>query len=157
MSPIVIGGSGASGSNAGAEVDYAQITAGVNITANTVGTANTVVTGAAVAYDGSTAVIVEFFAPRVDMAPSTTPHLYLALFEDGTQIGVLADVTDNVATAYSWPVRMARRMTPTVGTHTYSIRGYHNTGAFTSVVQCGSGGAASGNLFPAFLRITRVA
>lgn len=140
----------------GAELDYVEITASVNITASTVAGANTLITGNAVAFGGVASVIAEYFTPMVQLDPTTTFRLYIALFEDGTQIGVLSEMANTVNLSMSWPQRTELRFTPTAGSHTYSVRGYHNAAGHTSVFGAGTGGVGSGVRMPAFLRLTQV-
>lgn len=140
----------------GFEYDYAEIQASVSPTATTEGTANTVVTGNAVTYDGSTKVLIEFYAetirPRTD---GTAGSIMIYLYQDGTSIGRfgLAHKSDAVAANWGVPCRIARRMTPSNGSHTYSIRAAVSGG--TGLISASTGGL--GAAMPAFLRITKVA
>jgi hypothetical protein len=169
------------------ELDYAQITSSVYPTATTEASSTPIVTGNAVTYDGSTPVLVEFFAPccrsdstialtvtatvTVGSSPigvAITPDgayayvtnygsnnvsviaayglLVLNLFDGSSAVGRLGLVMSTQA-----PVRVACRITPAAGSHTYSIRGQVNAG--TGVVSCGPGGP--GQEMPAYLRISR--
>ena len=56
------GGAATANSWASRELDYVQFTSPITVSATTEAGANTCVTGSSVAYDGSTIVIVEFFA-----------------------------------------------------------------------------------------------
>lgn len=136
----------------GYEFDYVEFTSGVNITATTEGTANTVVTGSAVAYDGSTAVLIEFETSYFQAVVADNGRLWL--YDGASSIGQVAVVTNPHATnVLRVPVRVSRRLTPSAATHTYSIRG--STGSGTAVVNAGAGG--NGNSMPGYIRIIRAA
>lgn len=137
------------GSAAGtSELDYVQFTGSVSPTATTEGTANTVVTGNSVTYDGATPVIIEFYAPN--MRPASGGQMTIVLYQDGASIGQLAFVNqsglENIPACHT-----TRRLTPSAGSHTYSIRAFVNTG--TGLVAAGGGG--SGNTSPGFIRIVK--
>lgn len=138
--------------SAGGEKDYVEKTSNTSITATTEGTANTIVTGASVSYDGSTAVMIEFFAPAINSAGGSGNSIVICLYEDGSSVGQLGTVFNNGATALQVPVFTARRRTPSNGSHTYSIRAFVNTG--TGTVSAGAGG--SGASFPCYMRIKTV-
>ena len=138
------------------ELDYAQSTADTNITATTEAAADTVVTGASVAYNGSTIVIIEFYCP--DFHPAFTSNAWIRanLFEDGSSIGHLGIMaqptfTPSSAVGVRAPAHFLRRLTPTNASHTYSIRCHVSSG--TGVAGAGAGGVGAN--VPAFLRITR--
>lgn len=130
------------------ELDYVEITSNVSVTATTEGTANTVVTGSAVAYDGSTIVIITFFSPQVN--PSGSATMTIILVDGSTVLGQL-EVINTSAGIYK-SSRLERRLTPSNASHTYSIRAYTSSG--TATVFAGAGGTGGTNL-PAFIRITR--
>jgi hypothetical protein len=135
----------------GAELDYAQITSPVNVTATAEATADTIVTGNAVVYDGSTPIIVEFVADQ--MRPDTSAgghYIGIYLFDGSSSIGFMG--FHNIAGgSTAIPANMRRRLTPSAATHTYSIRAAVNAG--TGLISAGAGG--SGAEMPAFLRITK--
>lgn len=136
----------------GYEFDYVESTTTTNLTATTEDTANTIVTGSAVAYDGSTAVLIEFFAPQVQVpAAATNNYAQLYLYDGAASIGNLGVVFFPNSGAGRAPVRLTRRLTPSAASHTYSIRGAVASG--TGAVVGGAGGHAAG--MPAFIRITK--
>jgi hypothetical protein len=141
----------------GHEFDYTQVSAGnVSITATTEGTANTVVTAAAVAYNGTDVVMLEFFCP-FGATPAGNVNLIFALYDDtgggAASIGRWGQITGpDAANIDRLPVRLSRRLTPSAATHTYSVRAYVDSG--TGTVNNGAGG--SGNYMPLFLRQTKV-
>lgn len=137
----------------GFELDYVEFTSNVSPTATTEGTANTVVTGNSVAYDGSTIVLIEFFAnnarPATDAAGRS---LTLWLYEDGSSIGQIGLIATPAASTSTSVINCARRITPSNASHTYSIRASVSGG--TGLVAAGAGGA--GNTAPGYIRITKV-
>jgi hypothetical protein len=136
----------------GYELDYAEFTSAVNITATTEATADTVVTGNAVTYDGSTAVLVEFFAPHAAPTATAAKNVLFWLYDGSSSIGALGAITTPATGTLQVPISVRRKLTPSNASHTYSIRCSVNTA--TGVVTAGAGGA--GAYFPGFIRITKV-
>lgn len=132
------------------ELDYVQITSNASITATTEATANTVVTGASVAYDGSTAVYIEFQASRARPNATASSVMEYWLYEDGSSIGRIGYQQADSTSPYK-PIHLGRRMTPGSGSHTYSIRASVNSG--TGVIVAGAGGAATD--MPAYMSIRK--
>jgi len=138
----------------GHELDYVEFTSPVSITATSEATANTIVTGSAVAYDGSTVVLIEFFAPYLTVPASAVNDTIFCLYDGSSSIGfmgLISTVSSATTQRLSNP-RLARRLTPSNASHTYSIRAYVGSG--TASVGAGSGGVA--NHVPGFIRITKV-
>lgn len=135
------------------EVDYVEFTSNVNVTATTEATANSIVTGSSVAFDGSTAYLIEFFAPgaRPDNG-AVSRILNLYLYEDGASIGRIAFMTDAASGNNIAPLLGFRRRTPSAGSHTYSVRAAVDAG--TGVVAAGAGGSTA--TVPGFIRIAKV-
>jgi len=141
------------GGGPGTELDYVEITSSVNASATTEATANTVVTGSAVTYDGSTAVIIEFFSATVSSAVVTGAAVQVWLYDGSGSIGEIAFVSQSATNGAVYGAVLARRrLTPSAAAHTYSIRASNING--TGVVGAGTGG--SGTISPAYIRITRV-
>jgi hypothetical protein len=133
----------------GHEFDYVEKTSQTSVTATTEATANTIVTGSAVTYDGATVVVIEFFAPYLQMAVADNFRLWL--YDGSSSIGQLCVFTNNATATIRVPVTVSRRLTPSAAAHTYSIRG--SVGSGTGVVDAGAGGTATS--FPAYIRITK--
>jgi len=134
------------------ELNYTQFTANVSVTATTEATANTVVTAGAVTFDGSTAALIHFFAPVA--RPDTTAAgrvIHIWLYQDGSSIGEIAAVQTTAAASMLVPVSCFRRLTPSSGSRTYSVRA--SVDVATGLVAGGAGGA--GNDVPGFILITR--
>lgn len=136
----------------GQELYYEEKASATSIGATSEATATTVVAGSSLFYDGKP-VLIEFFAPVYNKG---TTSITVVLYDDpgtGTaaSIGKLVDA----ATGTNFPLGvLARRLSPTQGFHTYSVRAYVDAG-LGGAVNGSSGG--SGNRMPAFLRISRAA
>jgi len=130
------------------ELAYAEITASVAVTATSEAGAQTVVTAPAITVDGATSILIEFSA--MQLAPPSGQQLYLFLFDGSTSLGILTIAVPG-SVAAGWPGRVARRLTPSAGTHTYSIRA--STSGGTANVIAGAGGV--GVFVPAFVRISQ--
>lgn len=129
----------------GQELSYVEFTSDVAVTATTEATASTVVTSDSIECDGSP-IFIEFYTCQVTKGTNT---ITVCLYEDTGSIGQLANASANQAGG-----TYARRRTPSIGRHTYSIRAFVDAG-LTGTVQAGAGG--SGNQMPGFIRITRAA
>lgn len=137
------------------ELDYVQFVADVAITSTDEATPTTIVTATALTFDGATTVLIEFYAQAGGVDAGASDQLVINLWEDSSPIGRICGVGNPSATGTGKaPLYGARRMTPTAGAKTYSIRGW-GTAAGTYNVQAGAGGAAA--TVPGFIRITRVA
>ncbi len=149
---LMNGGTATAPAWASHQLDYAEFTGVVSPTATTEATANTVISGNSVAYDGSTAVLIEFFcAGATPDTGGATGTLIFTLYDGSSSIGLWGYVYSQAASNAYVPVRLARRLTPSNASHTYSCRAYVNTG--TATVIGGAGGAAAN--MPGFIRITR--
>ena len=136
----------------GHEYDYAQITSDVNVTATTEAGADTVITGASVAYDGSTIVEIEFFAPVAQLEDTAGRFMSVWLYDGASSIGQIAFLRNPAAAHMNWSVVGKTRLTPSAASHTYSVRASVSAG--TGVVSAGAGGTGVNR--PAYLRITKV-
>ena len=134
----------------GSELTYAQFAVNVSITATTEAGATIIATAGAVTVDGSTQIVVEFFA--IAIQPVSGGSLTLYLFQDGTSLGSLSYFNNATASAVIFgSVHPARRLLPAAGSPVFSVRASTSSG--TGTVFAGAGGAAA-NL-PGFIRITR--
>lgn len=146
--PGVPGGGAGTG---GDELAYAEFTAPVSVTGTTVGGAQSIVSAGAVVFDGSTPVIIAFFAPSVQPGGSIGAQLNFHLLDGGTDIGHIAQVrTPDAGSSFIVPVNASRKLTPSAASHTYSIVCYRVTANGT--VTAGAGGAAA--YMPGYIRIT---
>jgi hypothetical protein len=137
----------------GYEFDYVQITSPVAITATSGATANTVVTGNAVTYDGSTVVLLHFYAPNAYTANLNPVDMEFWLYDGSSEIGRLGTIRSVSTNRALQFIKLERRFTPSAAAHTYSIRASQGSST-AGQVTAGSGG--SGNDMPAFIRITKV-
>lgn len=136
----------------GAELDYAEFVANVTISATTEATADAIVTSNALTYNGIVTIILEFFCIFSQSASSAGANVIFYLYEDGASIGQIGQQQNPASSSCRAPVTLRRRMTPTSGSHTYSIRGVRGVGNGT--VAAGIGGL--GVQMPGYLRITSV-
>ena len=137
--------------SSGAQLDYAQITASVTgVTASTEATAVTLVSGNSVTYDGSK-IKVEVYVPAVAAASSLWYYRVL-LLRDTTVIGYAAGKSVGGDAANGFEFYAAAFDTPAAGAHTYKASAYVQATTNFSFL-AGAGG--SGNLLPAFLRVSK--
>lgn len=136
----------------GHEFSYAEITSSVTVSATAAASANDVVTTSAVSYDGSTAVMIEFFAPFGECGSGAGTFLICNLFDGSTDLGRIATVRNVAAQLLQVPIIGKRRLTPSNASHTYNIKAWR-------VSANGSIGAAAGGTdttLPAYIRVTKV-
>lgn len=140
----------------GTELDYVQKTTNTSVTATAEASADTVVTGAAVAYDGSTPVIIEFFTGGlIPPSDSVNRALSVFLYDGSSSIGYLTYVQNQGVSGGETdyiPLLARRRITPSAATHTYSIRA--TVSGNTGSVVAGAGGVGTNP--PCYMRITKV-
>lgn len=135
------------------ELAYNEIVSSVSgITGTTVGTATTIITSSSVVFDGTTAVWVEFFSPNAGVTTSGF-RISFELFQDASDVGQLGVMIPSSTTNVTSPY-LRRRLTPSAGAHTFTIKAFSPDGG-TNVVGAGAGGAAT--FVPAYIRITRAA
>jgi len=155
MALTIVGGSVAWALPPGYQYDYAEVTGAVTITGTSEGSPTNIVVGASVAYDGSTAVLIEAFIPDWLINGSVGDQAVLALYDGTTSIGIIAAPGVNVnTTTIRGAYYVARKITPSNASHTYKLAGYKTAGGAT--VQADVGAGAAGNVMPGFIRITKV-
>lgn len=133
---------------AGGQLDYVAITANVTVTGTTDATATTIISGNPVSYDGSTNIALEISLYAVDFSASGV--VVVVLYDGATDIGRLAAVGSQGSSDFT--VERTIFLTPTSGSHTYTIKAW-KTGTGTYQVFAGSGGA--GSPLPSWYRITK--
>jgi hypothetical protein len=127
----------------GQEVSYVEITSSsIGVTTTTDATATTIFAGTEIEYDGYP-IIIEFYSPRALIG---TTVIHTVLYQDGSNLGRMS------TQSASGPVRVARRISPTPGPHTYSIRAFVDGGLGGAIT---SGAGTAGTLMPSYMRITR--
>jgi hypothetical protein len=138
----------------GYEFDYAQFTATVDITATTEGTANSVISGNAVTYDGATTVMIEFQTTGAQIDTAGV-RMRVILLDGATVLGWLCNFgAFGTAGENLGPYRMARRLTPSAASHTYSVAAFLGSAGTGHLFGAGGG---SGAFVPGFIRITKAA
>jgi hypothetical protein len=140
----------------GHEYEYQEVTSDVTISATAEGSATTIITADAVTFDGVTAVNIEFAARYFGFngTGNAGDSLNVWLFQDGSSIGTFANMASGgTSTQERWPCYGHRRLTPSAGSHTYSVRATVTNASRTGIVGGGAGG--SGNGTPITLRITK--
>ena len=146
------GGSGTSSQTTSGnyELAYSQFTSNVSVTHTTEATADTVVSATSITADGSTPIYLQFFAPSW-IGTDTRNNLNLYLYDGSTSLGELnVDRTTINASDAMGQLSGFTRITPSAGSHTYSIRATVQSG--TGTIYAGVGG--TGNYTPGFIRIT---
>lgn len=131
------------------ELDYVAGTANVNTTATTAATATAIITGNAVTYDGVTPVVIEFHAVRMFNSVANV-DTNLNLYDGATDLGRIAKSVGISGQAGDATIVGARRLIPTAGSHTYSVKGWVSV-ASTGTVVGGAGGVGVDT--PMFIRV----
>ena len=139
---VQLGGSPAS------EIGYDQITTSASITTTTE-PGDTVITGSSYTFDGSP-VMMEFFCSYAQTPSGQS--LYIDLVEGTTQIGRIGRLTPGSGQVNA-PLCLRYRFTPSVGSHTYTVKAWVPGGG-TGTINAGAAGTAAH--VPAFLRFTKV-
>jgi hypothetical protein len=134
------------------ELAYAQITAQVPLTAGSPGAANMIISTAAVTYDGSP-IIVEFYTPIGQTPAVAGSQIGVNLWDNSTDKGFMFTLNAIGAAAFYSPICAKRRITPSAGSHTYSVRGWVYPGGNTGYMMAGLGNIDQ--YAPAYLRITK--
>jgi len=143
------GGGGGGGGGSGTELDYVQITAGVNVTATSDATANTIITGNAVTYSGTQRIKIEFWSQDVTVPSGNA--VTVVLYDGATDLGRFGTSANHTGTSNDQVFYSASFFTPSAGAHTFTIRAWIFA-AGTGVIGAGAGGA--GVNLPAWYRIT---
>lgn len=134
------------------QFDYVEITSPVTVTAtadgNSGGTA--VINGNSVTYDGSTRILVEFYAPYL-LYNVSGQNILVNLYDGTTDLGRICNLGIS-AGSFTMSLTGQRFLTPSAAAHTYNIRGWKTSGSGLAQVGAGAGGASA--YVPAFMRIT---
>lgn len=134
----------------GYELAHAILSASVTANAVAEASATQIVGAPALAFDGNTPILIEFYCPALVAGGALTGGVNL--WDGSTDLGRLFDGTLVNTVASNYPVHLSRRLTPSNGTHTYSARIWTTT-ASNFIARAGVGTA--GTPLPGFLRITR--
>lgn len=140
----------ASAAGAGSELAYVEAGGSQNIAiqGTTAAGATVIVTAPALVFDGAARIKVEFCATAVFTGANAVAATWILLFDGATDLGWISLIQGNAIWAPCYGVRI---LTPSSGSHTYSIRGYRNA------VDGGiSNNLGAGDIpVPCFIRITR--
>lgn len=131
-------------------------TADVDCTATSEATATTIITAPALTFDGSTVVLIQFGMTAFGDALLTVTN-NLVLYDNGGSVGALAAgrAWSSEPSGHANGGRLfTRRLTPTAGQHTYSVRGYVSSAA--TFIIAGSTGVGQLDR-PHYLRVFQVA
>ena len=132
------------------ELAYLEFTAPVSVPVVAAASAVTVVaTGSLILT--AVAHTVEFTCPQVVTGGSATSDVRVSLWDGTTDLGVLAVVKNNTNTALNAPVVCRRRLVPTAGAHTFTVKAF--AAGQTGSITAGAGGA--GALLPGAIRVVR--
>lgn len=125
------------------ELAYAQIVSTVVFAATPV----EVVAAPTLSFDGSTAVMIQFYCS--DFSSTSSGGAALVLYDNGASVAVISG--NYSVTSLTWgAVNAFIRKVPSAGSHTFSIRGTSNGASNASVV---AGDGVSGHSAPAFIRV----
>lgn len=141
-------------STPGTELDYAQITANVNVT-HTDTAPDLVLTGNQLTFDGVTRIRVEFYAQVVEI-PSGYYDFNLGLWDNGvlTRLLVGRFHNGNVNSPDDVEAYGLCYITPVAGPHTFSIRAYRSPSQVSGPAIVAAGDGVGDNFPPAFYRVT---
>lgn len=138
---------------AGREIEYTQITTTFFPTATSDATAQTVIAGTARTYE-AVPIIITFATPlALPVAAGGNSSIVITLWDGATDLGRIGQQLNPVTAGnMGGPLIAETRITPTAGSHTYTIKAWTAAGGSGQLV-AGAGGA--GNYMPAYLRITK--
>lgn len=135
----------------GTEIDYAQITSDLSV-AGSSAAQTTVVAGAAKTYTGAEVVLIEFYSGMLTLSAST--FFVITLWEDSTELGVIAEYFHSGSASHNTPAYGALRRTPSAGSHTYTVKAWKAGGTFSIAAHAVG---TPGERLPAYVRVTRAA
>jgi hypothetical protein len=134
------------------ELAYAELTSPLAIGPSGEATSNSVAITGPITHDGRP-ILIEFFAPVIQLPPGVGSTFNVWLFQDAVSMGLLSATMSVVAGQGTVSVYGARRLAAPSGTHSYSARAACSSGSGSVIA--GPGG--TGNNMPAFLRVSRAA
>ncbi len=141
----------------GDELDYIEITANINVT-HVEAAADIVLTGTAIALDGATRIKVEFYSQVIEI-PAGYYDFNLGLWDNGTLTRLLVGRFHNANVNSPEDVEAYGScfLTPSSGSHVFSIRAYRSSGSPSSPAAIVAAGDGIGDDFPpAWYRVTVV-
>jgi len=115
---------------------------------NTEATASLALTHDQFEFDGSTAIEIMYFMPKLDLADTS---FSVILFDNGSSVGKMG--YSNITATY--PSSVSRLLTPTSGSHEYSIR-LLNSGSNPTTISAGAGTSSGSNPGPMYSIMRRI-
>ena len=137
----------------GYEFGYDAITSNVNITGTTEGAATTVITCAAHTFDGA-AVWATFRGLFRTDTNAAGDQFNIGLFETGSIIARFGSVDAPSTSLFIVTLTMQLRITPTAGSHTYTVQAWVPSTTGTPQILAGAGGTGVNS--PASVSFTKV-
>lgn len=133
------------------EIAYNQITSNVTVSSTSSASPTTVIAGTSVTYTG-VPVYIEVFSSAIQI--QTTSGLNLGIWDGSTPVGLIGHMVGVNSTLDTiWPFYSQVKVTPTAGSHNYSLAGYLQAGSpGAAFIGAGAGGSATTNS-PAFIRV----
>ena len=135
------------------ELAYVEFTSTVNCTATSAAAADTIVTAPPLTFAGNELLLIAFSCPTWSDTLITSV-CNLNIWESSTDRGMIWRSRAAQANQANPGIYAVRRLTPTAGTYSFTMRGWV-TSASTFALVVGSGGA--GIDLPGFIRIVRIA
>lgn len=134
------------------EISYTEFTGNVTVTSATESGATTVVTAPALTANGTDSFWVEFYTPLAEPGVNGDSVIEIYLFDGTTSLGIVGQVLNSGAGSFplSVPVVTKKKITPSAGSHTYSVRA--SQAIANGTIFGGTGGA--GNFMPGYIRLT---
>lgn len=118
------------------ELDYVALTASVNITSIDSLHPTIITVGKTIIYDGFTRIKIEFMCPQVNI--TSADSIQFMLYDGETPVCPIGCVVSS--SAMNMPIKLETFITPTIGAHIYSVRGYSTTGTQTLVFDTNGAG-----------------
>ena len=135
------------------ELGYSQIASNVTVNNATAGTGVEVIAPLTVVCDGGP-VLVEFFTTALQPSNTAGDELTVSLFQDSSEkVRYWGYATSQATNNGFRPASLSYRVTPTAGSHTFSVKAFVTNAARTGVVAAGN--TTTGNA-PAFLRVSKI-
>ncbi len=113
----------------GFEFDFVSTTTDLTVTATSAASAQSFIDGAAVSYDGSTRIKIEFYCPNSVISSGVG---IIELYDGSTDLFRMGQGTVNA------PIYIALFLTPSNASHTYHIKAWKSAGSFS--LSAGGGG-----------------
>jgi len=141
------------GSGSG-ELGYAELTtASIAVSSTTEGSPVDILAAPSITFDGSTAVFVEFYVPRM-LTPNDGGILFLNLWDGTTtNLGRLSSLAGVAGGQTGMAGIFRRKLTPSAAAHAYRVRAWATSTAGGPTVFGGAGGAGAN--VPAYIRVLR--